>query len=84
MLDLTQAEVAARAGISSVSLMKIERGLSDPRASTLMAIQRVLEASGARFTDHGVTLVSSDGADGHMSLLPGLEPGRPVPGRSGA
>ena len=51
MLGLTQAEVAHRAGISTTGLNNIERGASDPKASTLTAIQRVLEAAGVEFTN---------------------------------
>ena len=53
MLSLTQAEVAKRAGISTTGLNNIERGLSDPKASTLAAIQTVLEAAGVDFTNGG-------------------------------
>lgn len=53
MLGLTQAEVATRAGISTTGLNNIERGLSDPKASTLLAIQRVLEEAGVEFTNGG-------------------------------
>ena len=51
MLNLTQAELAARAGISTTGLNNIERGVSDPKASTLSAIQRVLEEAGVEFTN---------------------------------
>ena len=51
MLNLTQAELAARAGISTTGLNNIERGASDPKASTLSAIQRVLEEAGVEFTN---------------------------------
>ena len=51
MLGLTQAELASRAGISKTGLNNIEGGQSDPKASTLRAIQRVLEEAGAEFTN---------------------------------
>lgn len=53
MLGLTQAEVAKRAGISTTGLNNIERGFSDPKASTLTSIQQVLEAAGVEFTNGG-------------------------------
>ena len=53
MLGLTQAEVAKRAGISTTGLNNIERGASDPKASTLAAVQQVLEAAGVEFTNGG-------------------------------
>jgi transcriptional regulator with XRE-family HTH domain len=49
MLGLTQAELARRAGISKTGLNNIESGSSDPKASTLRAIQQVLEAAGVEF-----------------------------------
>jgi predicted transcriptional regulator len=52
LLDWTQPDLADRAGLSKNSLIKIERGTSDPKASTLLAIQRALEEAGVQFT-HG-------------------------------
>ena len=49
MLNLTQADLAERAGLSTTGLNSIERGLSDPRVSNLTAIQRALEAAGVEF-----------------------------------
>jgi transcriptional regulator with XRE-family HTH domain len=49
ILDWTQAELAERAGISKTGLNNIERGSSDPKSSTLAAIQRVLEEAGVQF-----------------------------------
>lgn len=53
MLDLTQADLAKRAGISKTGLNNIERGSSDPKASTLRAIQQALELAGIEFTVGG-------------------------------
>ena len=39
MLGLTQKEIAERAGLSATALVNIETGVSDPKASTLTAIQ---------------------------------------------
>lgn len=49
MLGLTQAALASSAGISTTALNNIERGAADPKASTLGAIQRALEAAGVEF-----------------------------------
>ncbi len=49
MLGMTQADLAARANLSATALNNIERGVSDPRASNLAAIQRALEAAGVEF-----------------------------------
>jgi predicted transcriptional regulator len=51
MLGLTQADLAAKAGISKTALIAIEAGTSDPKASTLSAIQKALEAAGVEFTN---------------------------------
>ena len=49
MLGLTQAALAEAAGISTTALNNIERGAADPKASTLAAIQKALEAGGVVF-----------------------------------
>ncbi len=51
MLGLKQAELAERAGISKTGLINIENGSSDPKASTLTAIRRALEAAGVIFVE---------------------------------
>jgi transcriptional regulator with XRE-family HTH domain len=51
MLGLTQAQLAARAGLSKTGLNNIERGKADPKASTLVAIQSALESAGIEFTN---------------------------------
>lgn len=51
LLEIKQAELAKSAGISLATLNNIERGVSDPRASTLSAIQSALEAAGVLFID---------------------------------
>ena len=49
MLGLKQSELADLAGISKTGLINIEGDASDPKASTLSAIQRALETAGAEF-----------------------------------
>jgi predicted transcriptional regulator len=51
MLGLTQSDLAAKAGISKTALISIETSTSDPKASTLSAIQKALEAAGIEFTN---------------------------------
>jgi len=53
MLRISQIELAEMAGISHTGLANIENETSDPRASTLAAIQRALEAAGVAFTNGG-------------------------------
>jgi DNA-binding XRE family transcriptional regulator len=54
MLGLTQKELAERAGLSATALVNIETGASDPKASTIVAVQEALEAAGAEFIPNGV------------------------------
>jgi predicted transcriptional regulator len=54
MLDLTQKQLAERAGLSPQALVSIETGASDPKASTLTAIQAALEEAGIEFLPNGV------------------------------
>ncbi len=49
LVGMTRAELAAKVGLSPTGLAKIETGQSDPKASSLEAIQRALEASGVVF-----------------------------------
>lgn len=49
MLEMTRAELASKVGLSVTGLGNIETGLSDPRASTLEAIQDALEVAGIEF-----------------------------------
>lgn len=53
MLALTQADLARAADISATALNNIERGSSDPKASTLQAIKKALEAAGVIFVADG-------------------------------
>ena len=50
-----QTDLASASGISEMSIKNIERGATDPRASTLLAIQMALEGAGVLFVDPGVT-----------------------------
>lgn len=53
MLGWTQADLAARAGISVATLKNIERGTSDPQIGTLKAIQAALGSAGIVFLQPG-------------------------------
>ena len=63
LLKWTQAALAHRAAISTVTLNMIENETVRPRESTLAAIRRALEAGGVQFLDEagvgvGVRLAS--------------------------
>lgn len=55
MLEIKQKDLAAAAGISLATLNNIERGVADPRSSTLAAIERALAAVGIEVGDDGLT-----------------------------
>jgi transcriptional regulator with XRE-family HTH domain len=54
LLGWTQLDLARESGISEVSIKNIERGSTDPRASTLAAIENAFETAGVIFLDPGV------------------------------
>jgi DNA-binding XRE family transcriptional regulator len=55
LLGWKQTDLATESGVSVMSIKNIERGATDPRASTLLALQSSLERGGAIFLDAGVT-----------------------------
>lgn len=60
LLDWTQEELAAAAGLSKPSINTLERRIANPKVETLGAIQKALEKAGVEFTDGpGVKLQSS-------------------------
>ena len=54
LLSVKQSELAAAAGISLATLNNIERGIADPRSSTLEAIERALREAGVEVEEDGV------------------------------
>jgi transcriptional regulator with XRE-family HTH domain len=50
-LGLTQEEVAERSGVQAGEISRIERGLRDPKVSTLEKIARALELPAGRLLD---------------------------------
>lgn len=55
LIGWKQTDLSAASGVSEISIKNIERGATDPRASTLQAIQTALEGSGVVFLDPGDT-----------------------------
>jgi len=53
LLNWTQAQLARAAGLSQVAIKNLERGRTDPRASTLTAIQEAFDRAGVVFLDPG-------------------------------
>lgn len=53
LLGIRQSEFAKSAGISLATLNNFERGIGDPRASTIEAIERSLRRAGVTFADDG-------------------------------
>ncbi len=54
LLNVKQSELAKAAGVSLATLNNIERGVGDPRSSTLQAIERALKSSGVEVDEDGV------------------------------
>ncbi len=72
-LNLSQRELALAASISTGTLNNIERGMqTDPKISTLKAIQRALEAQGIKFTEN------EKGEFGLLFVTANLKPDRPT------
>lgn len=61
LIDWRQQDLAAKSGVSEITVKLIERGRSDPRSSTLARIQRAFEKAGVVFLDPGDT---RDGGEG--------------------
>lgn len=51
LLNWSQAQLADASRIASQSIKNIERGITDPRLSTAMAIKTTLEKAGVQFLD---------------------------------
>ncbi len=58
MLQLSQKELATKAGIAIATLNNIERGAqTDPKLSTIKAIQQTLEKEGIEFTNQPLGVI---------------------------
>jgi transcriptional regulator with XRE-family HTH domain len=53
LIGWKQAELARASGISEVAIKNIERGATDPRMSTLAAIERAFDEAGVMFLEPG-------------------------------
>ena len=53
MLGWKQTDLAAKSGVSEISIKNIERGATDPRASTLRSLQAAFQEAGIVFLDDG-------------------------------
>ncbi|MEM7423978.1 MAG: helix-turn-helix transcriptional regulator [Pseudomonadota bacterium] len=55
LIGIKQSDLARGAGISLATLNNIERGVGDPRTSTLEAIERALASAGVEFANDAVS-----------------------------
>lgn len=55
LIGWKQTDLSKASGISEMSIKNIERGATDPRISTMQALQTALEDAGVVFLDPGVT-----------------------------
>ena len=53
LIGWKQSDLAAASGVSEISIKNIERGATDPRASTLGALQAAFDRAGVIFLDPG-------------------------------
>ena len=62
LIGWKQTDLARESGISEISVKNIERGATDPRVSTMQAIQDAFTRANIEFLDPGQTSV--DGGSG--------------------
>lgn len=55
LIGWKQTELAEASGVSEISIKNIERGSTDPRSSTLAALQAAFDKAGVVFLDPGDT-----------------------------
>lgn len=55
-LNMSQAELAQRAGVAAATIAEFEKGRRTPYKRTVRDIQQVLELAGIELVDGGVTL----------------------------
>lgn len=55
MIGWKQTDLAKASGVAEITVKNIERGATDPRASTLAAIQKAFEQAGVVFLESGDT-----------------------------
>lgn len=53
LIGWKQTDLASASGVSEISIKNIERGATDPRGSTLSAIQEAFSKAGVVFLDPG-------------------------------
>lgn len=54
LLGWRQADLARHSGISDITVKNVERGATDPRVTTMDALQSALERAGIEFLENGV------------------------------
>jgi transcriptional regulator with XRE-family HTH domain len=55
ILDMTQKELAARAGVPKLTLQRFERAVTSPMATTRDKIERAIQAAGVELVDDPAT-----------------------------
>jgi predicted transcriptional regulator len=53
LIGWTQADLARASGVSEIAIKNMERGKTDPRMSTLSAIERAFAEAGVMFLESG-------------------------------
>jgi transcriptional regulator with XRE-family HTH domain len=70
LLGWRQLDLAKASGVSEVSIKNIERGRTDPRRSTMLALQQALEKAGVEIIEPSQT--SAGGGHGVRLRQPPL------------
>ena len=55
LLGWRQVDLARHSGLSGITIKNIEAGRTNPRATTMNAIQKAFEDAGVKFLENGVT-----------------------------
>ena len=71
LLRLGQDELARRAGVSTVTVRRVEAGSADVAASTVEGLRRALETAGIEFIEGGVRRrpVRPDAEERYQALM---------------
>ena len=72
LLDVSQEELARRAGVARLTIADFERGARKPIAASLAAIRSALEAAGVDFLPGGAVLHAAARAAGGDQRLAGV------------
>lgn len=59
LLGWRQVDLSQASGIAAVTIKEMERGVTDPRSSTVAKLEQALGGAGVEFVSNGVRLISA-------------------------